>query len=214
MIDKNFHLENFNSNLANHSIVSIIHNTYYEKYDKYGRTESYLSSYSKDETLQMMKFLIEKAPLHLLGRHVIGCANNPVDFFTKNIDSFYSRENIENFIFPNSKLEPAYLDLHNDKSDSRERLIEYFCAFIDYGMQIKDKETINYISHLVNQNIFAEKNLSYDSIKNLYDGKSDMVLTVISKDDRVLSRLKNALLKIELESKLEIKAPAKKAKKI
>ncbi len=214
MIDEKSQNENFNANLANHSIVSIIHNTYYEKYDKYGRTEKYMSNYSEDETIRIMKFLIEKAPLHMLGRHVIGCANHPVDFFAKNIGHFYDRKNIENFIFPNTKLEPAYLDLHADKSESKERLAEYFCVFIDHAMLIKDKDTINYISHLVNQNIFAEKNLSYDAIRNLYGGKSDMLLSVISKDDRVVSRLKNALLKIDLENKLDNKAPAKKTKKI
>ncbi len=204
----------FNNKLANHAIVSIIHNTYYEKYDKYGRTECYLSNYSNEETVDLMKFLWEKAPLHMLGRHVIAGANNPVDFFSKNISHFYDRKNIENFMFPNTKLEPEYLELHNENSDSKERLIGYFSSLIDYAMERKDKEVINYISHTVEQYNYAEKNLSYEARRDLYLGKSDLIVSQIAQDDRIKSRLKNALLKIDLEGKLEVKAPARKTKKI
>ncbi len=205
---------NFNNKLANHAIVSVIHNTYYEKYDKYGKTECYLSSYNNEETIDLMKFLWEKAPLHMLGRHVIAGANNPVEFFNKNISYFYNRKNIENLMFPNTKLEPEYLALHNEDSDSKERLIGYFSSIIDYAMETKDKEMINYISHTVEQYNYAEKNLSYDARRELYSGKSDLIVSHIAQDDRITSRLKNALLKIDLEGKLEVKAPAKKTKKI
>ncbi len=81
-------------------------------------------------------------------------------------------------------------------------------------MEIKDSEMINYISHTVEQYNYAEKNLSYDARRELYMGKSDLIVSQISQDERVTSRLKNALLKIDLEGKLEVKTPLRKNKKI
>lgn len=205
----------FNSDLSSGCITSFIYSTYFEVNDpNTGRTNEYRSFMSEENTIELMKLLFEKSPQHLIDRHTIGCANNTADFFRKNINNFYSQKNVENFIFPNPKIQCKYLRLDED-SEAKERLINFALAIISHATEIKDVKMIEYFNHLIKQQKFAEDNLSWEAQSKLHKGKSSMFIEVLAKDDRIIQSLQNTKLKIDLDKSLsekEFKRP--KAKKI
>lgn len=200
-----------NYKLASHCITAFIHDTYYEKTDEYGAKEGYGSYLSDQDTLKIMKFLYEKAPTHFIERHVIGVASDPVEFFVKNIDEFNSIKSIENFIFPSDAIVSEYFRLDDSYgqgvNQQYKRLEGYVHAIITDAIDKKEIEKIKYLNHIINQHEFLNNELDYSKVYSSYENIVITLIEKLSEMDGIKDTLNKALLKIELDSKLDEKSP-------
>jgi hypothetical protein len=200
-----------NKKVAGRCITYVVHNTYYEDLDKYGRTDKYCSLTSEEDTLKLFKVLYEHAPLHLIERHVIGTAGeDTVGFFKKHIHEFVDLEKVKNFILPNDDVTAEYLQIKDEDSPQKDRLLGFTRALIEYAVENRDTNIIDFLNHSIKQRQFVEREMDWRKRGQAYKGIYDRVISVIANDNVVKGLLQNAKLKMELEDTLEIKEPVVK----
>lgn len=204
-----------NRKVAGHVITGVVHNTYFEDYDDQGRTREYKSVTSKEDTLKLMKFLFEKAPMHFVERHIFGQATDPVAYFTNNIKEFYDFEKIKNFILPNADISNEYFNLGGDKNEQRDRVLGFTRAIIEHAVENHDSKMIDFLNHTIKQHEFIQKEMKWDHRSSVYKGIDEGIIHAISNDKTLKGLLQNAKLKMDLDLNLVVKEPAvRKTKKI
>lgn len=122
--------ENLNNRLISGSIFEVIKNTYFDKWDDYCNS-SHSSLMTKDETIKIMKFLFENAPMHFIGINKLGITKNIEKFFIENINEIITDDNIKLFLFSNNNIHCEYYKINSKDSGQYEKLVNIFCAIIE-----------------------------------------------------------------------------------
>lgn len=205
--DENSISETVNSKIASYCITAVVHNTYYENYGDNGniRNGDYNSSTSDEDTLKLMKFLFERAPMHFVERHVFGKAKDPVSYFQQHIDEFYGFEKIKNFLLPNAQVDTEYLRVDDERSEQRKRLLDYTKVIINTAVERKDYQVVGLIKHMVEQHKFLNKELNYRMMNKAYEGVTTMFLDVVAQDPYICAVLEKAKLQMNLDETLTTK---------
>ena len=204
---KKRHGDNFNTNNASGAIISIIHNTYYGKYDEHHKSV-YYSNMSHENTKKLFSFLFNEVPMICVERHKIGAALEPKKFFNENIQDIINVNDInsiENFLYPDRRVSTKYLRVDND-GEQQQRLLSFFTSIINHAIDTKNSATLEYLLHLVKQKEFSSKEISYSKRKKLEkkheNHSSDMFMEVIQENQDIKNLLKTLIFKNKLDNSL------------
>lgn len=187
-------------------LMALTRHEIYEN-DDYRRIikRSYLDDKATDK---IFEFFVEMAPTNLLQRSIIGNCTNIESYLSSNKNTLCSLESLDNLLFPKLPLANSYFKLEKD-SPNYERLKNIVSTYVEYARENKNKDIVEYIKYVTDQNRFIKKEIG----DNLYkvDNYTEILTNIyhltpvkmLSNDNWTSSLIKSAELQIKLEEKLD-----------